>query len=88
MKELRVTSTDSTDGRLVGSLRSVSGAGVVRLEASFDTHVDDLWSAVTDRDRLVQWLGEVEGDLRSGGEFRARFFAAWTFANLQSSWSF
>jgi hypothetical protein len=47
----------------------------VRLEGSFDAHVDDLWSALTDPGRLTRWLGEVEGDLRRGGEFRARFFA-------------
>ena len=26
--------------------------------------------------RLARWLGEFEGDLRLGGEFRARFFAS------------
>jgi uncharacterized protein YndB with AHSA1/START domain len=26
--------------------------------------------------RLARWMGEVEGDLRLGGEFRARFFAS------------
>ena len=26
--------------------------------------------------RLAGWLGEVEGDLRLGGEFRAHFFAS------------
>ena len=26
--------------------------------------------------RLARWLGEVEGDLRQGGEFRARYFAS------------
>jgi uncharacterized protein YndB with AHSA1/START domain len=26
--------------------------------------------------RLARWLGEVEGDLRLGGEYRARFFAS------------
>jgi hypothetical protein len=26
---------------------------------------------------LARWLGEVEGDLRLGGEFRARFFDGW-----------
>ena len=27
-------------------------------------------------DRRACWLGEVEGDLRQGGEFRARYFAS------------
>ena len=64
-------------GRILGSLRAVDGKGVVRMEDRFDTDVDDLWSALTDPDRLVRWLGEVEGDLRLGGEFRARFFDGW-----------
>ena len=35
-----------------------------------------VWSALTDPGRLARWLGDVEGDLRLGGEFRARFFAS------------
>lgn len=70
-----MTSNASAESRILGSLRSVDGAGVVRLEGLFDTQLDDLWSALTDPSRLVHWLGEVEGDLRPGGEFRARFFA-------------
>jgi len=62
--------------RILGSLRSVDGTGVVRLEDRFDTDVDDLWSALTEPDRLARWLGEVEGDLRVGGDFRARYFAS------------
>jgi uncharacterized protein YndB with AHSA1/START domain len=30
----------------------------------------------TQPSRLARWLGEVEGDLRLGGEFRAHFFAS------------
>jgi uncharacterized protein YndB with AHSA1/START domain len=66
----------ATGERILGSLRSVEGKGVVRMEDRFDTDIDDLWSALTDPRRLASWLGEVEGDLRLGGEFRARFFAS------------
>ena len=62
--------------RILGSLRSADGKGVVRMEDRYDTDIDDLWSALTDPRRLARWLGEVEGDLRLGGEFRARFFAS------------
>src|SRR5258708_24650698 len=62
--------------RLLGSLRSADGKGVVRMEDRFDTDIDDLWSALTDPRRLARWMGEVEGDLRLGGEFRARFFSS------------
>jgi uncharacterized protein YndB with AHSA1/START domain len=56
--------------RILGSLRSADGTGVVRIEDRYDTDVDDLWSALTDPARLARWHGDVEGDLRPGGEFR------------------
>jgi uncharacterized protein YndB with AHSA1/START domain len=62
-------------GRILGSLRSAEGKGIVRMEDRFDTTVDDLWSALTDPRRLARWLGDVTGDLRLGGEFRALFLA-------------
>ncbi len=62
--------------RILGSLRSADGKGVVRMEDRFDTSIGDLWSALTDPRRLARWMGEVEGDLRLGGEFRAHFFAS------------
>jgi uncharacterized protein YndB with AHSA1/START domain len=71
-----MTSNAAGGGRILGSLRSADGKGVVRMEDRFDTDITDLWSALTDPRRLAGWLGEVEGDLRPGGEFRARFFAS------------
>ena len=56
--------------RILGSLRSVDGRGVVRLEEHFDTDIDDLWSAITDPGRLAQCHPTVEGDLRPAGTFR------------------
>jgi uncharacterized protein YndB with AHSA1/START domain len=71
-----MTSNARGGGRILGSLRSEDGQGVVRMEDRFDTDIDDLWSALTEPRRLARWLGDVEGDLRLGGEFRARFFAS------------
>ena len=71
-----MTSNTRPGTRILGSLRSADGKGVVRVEDRFDTDIDDLWSALTDPLRLARWMGEVEGDLRLGGEFRARFFAS------------
>jgi uncharacterized protein YndB with AHSA1/START domain len=71
-----MTSNARGGRRILGSLRSADGKGIVRMEDRFDTDIDDLWSALTDPSRLARWLGEVEGDLRLGGEFRARFFAS------------
>jgi uncharacterized protein YndB with AHSA1/START domain len=63
--------------RIVGTLATADGKGVVRMEDRFDTDIDDLWSALTDPGRLARWIGEFDGDLRLGGEFRARFFDGW-----------
>jgi uncharacterized protein YndB with AHSA1/START domain len=63
-------------GRILGSLGSADGKGIVRMEDRYDTDIDDLWSALTDPGRLARWIGEVEGDLRPGGEFRTHFFAS------------
>jgi uncharacterized protein YndB with AHSA1/START domain len=46
------------------------------MEDRFDTDVDDLWSALTDPDRIAHWFGEVEGELSQGGEFRVRIALA------------
>jgi len=63
-------------GRILGSLRSADGKGAVRMQDRYDTDIDDLWSALTDPRRLARWIGEVEGDLRLGGQFRAHFFTS------------
>ena len=71
-----MTSNTRGGDRILGSLRSADGKGVVRLEDRYDTDIDDLWSAITEPGRLARWYGEVEGDLRLGGEYRARLFAS------------
>jgi hypothetical protein len=58
-----MTSNPASPNRIIGTLRTADGKGVVRMEDRFDTGIDDLWSAFTDPGRL-------------GGEFRARFFAS------------
>jgi uncharacterized protein YndB with AHSA1/START domain len=64
-------SSDARPGRrILGDLRSAGGAGVVRIEDRYDTDIEDLWAAMTDPARLARWYGQVEGDLRPGGQFR------------------
>ena len=72
-----MTGNAAAGNRIVGTLRTADGKGVVRMEDRFDTDIDDLWSALTEPGRLARWLGDFEGDLRLGGEFRARFFDGW-----------
>jgi len=69
--------SNATEGILIlGTLGTADDRGVVRMEDRFDTDVADLWSALTEHRRLARWLGEVEGDFRLGGEFRAHFLAS------------
>src|SRR6476660_9355169 len=71
-KEHQMNSNTRGGDRILGSLRSADGKGVVRMEDRYDTDIDDLWSALTDPGRLARWYGEVEGDLRLGGELQVR----------------
>jgi len=61
-----MTSNARAGGRLLGSLRSADGKGLARIEDRYDTDVDDLWSAITDPDRLARWYGRVEGEPGDG----------------------
>jgi Activator of Hsp90 ATPase homolog 1-like protein len=70
-----MTSNPHGGGRILGSLRSADGQGVVRMEDRLDAGIDDVWSALTDPRRLGRWTSEVEGDLRLGGDFHARYLA-------------
>jgi uncharacterized protein YndB with AHSA1/START domain len=69
-KEHQMTGNSRPGIRILGSLRSADGTGVVRIEDRYHAGVDDLWSALTDPGRLAGWHGQVEGDLRPGGQFR------------------
>jgi uncharacterized protein YndB with AHSA1/START domain len=71
-----MTGNTPESGHIVGSLRSADGKGVVRIEGRVDAGIDEVWSALTDPSRLARWYGEVAGDLRLGGEYRARVFAS------------
>lgn len=70
-----MTSNAFVGSRVRGSLRSEEGAGIVRIDARFEADRHDVWLALTDPGRLNDWLGDLEGDLRSGRELSARFFA-------------
>jgi len=65
-----MTSNARSSCRIMGSLRSQDGRGIARMEDRFDTDINDLWSALIDPVRVARWYGQVEGDLRPGGDFR------------------
>jgi uncharacterized protein YndB with AHSA1/START domain len=71
-----MTGDASTAARLLGTLGTADGKGVVRVQDRFDADIEIVWSALTEPARLASWWGEVEGDLRPAGEYRARVFAS------------
>jgi uncharacterized protein YndB with AHSA1/START domain len=75
-KEHEMTSSAQPGSRILGSLGSANGKGVVRMQDRLNSAIHDVWSALTDPARLASWYGEVAGDLRIGGEYRARVFAS------------
>ena len=73
-----MTSDTGRDPRIIGSLRRLEdGSGAVTMEDLYDTDIDDLWSAVTDPDRLARWLASVDGELRLGGLIHAKFTSSY-----------
>jgi uncharacterized protein YndB with AHSA1/START domain len=69
---------ENSGARVLGSLRRMpDGRGAVRVEDLYDTDIDNLWSAVTEPERLRNWIGEVTGDLTVGGAFHATFTSSW-----------
>ena len=71
-----MTGDAGTGARLLGTLGIADGKGVVRVEDRFPADIETVWSALTEPSRLARWWGEVEGDLRLGGEYRERVFAS------------
>ena len=74
-------------------------ASVVTLTRLYDTSVNDLWDALTCKERIPRWFLPVEGDLRLGGRYQCRgnaggtitactpprhFAATWEFGNTTS----
>ena len=62
----------TSETSVLGSLHSVNGEGIVRMEDRLDTGIEDVWVALTDPRRLADWFGDVDGELSPGGEFRVR----------------
>jgi uncharacterized protein YndB with AHSA1/START domain len=63
---------------ILGSMRRIDeNHGAVRVEDVYGTDIGDLWSAISEPDRLARWIATVEGDLRVGGTIRSQFTSAW-----------
>ncbi len=67
----------SDAGTITGKLRIDDGRGTVHMEGLYDTDIEDLWSAITEPERVARWIGVVDGDLTPGGLFHATFTSTW-----------
>jgi uncharacterized protein YndB with AHSA1/START domain len=72
-EEPPMTDQPADTPRILGTLHAVDGVGLVRIEGTTAAAPDAVWAALTEPDRLADWLGTVEGDLREGGEYRGRW---------------
>lgn len=45
--------------------------GIIQMRARYEADIEELWSALTEPQRLAQWYGSFTGNLRLGGEFKA-----------------
>src|SRR5690349_12936550 len=69
-------------------------ASAVTLTRLYDTDVDDLWDAVTSRERIPRWFLPVEGELRPGGKYQLKGNAGGTITactpptHFAATWEF
>jgi uncharacterized protein YndB with AHSA1/START domain len=69
--------TNPTDTRVLGSLREHGGRAIIHVEDVYPADIDDMWSAISQPERLARWLVTIEGDTRVGGSFTAKFTSGW-----------
>lgn len=69
-------------------------ASAVTLTRLYDTDVDDLWDAVTSKERIPRWFLPVEGDLQAGGKYQLKGNAGGTITactpptHFAATWEF
>ena len=51
---------------------------VVVAERTYDTDPEDLWDAITNKERIPRWFAPVEGELRLGGRYQVQGNASGT----------
>jgi uncharacterized protein YndB with AHSA1/START domain len=60
----------AVDRRVVSLERDGAPARAVILSRTYETTIDDLWDAVTSKERLPRWFAPIEGDLQMGGRYQ------------------
>ncbi|TNE58482.1 MAG: polyketide cyclase [Alphaproteobacteria bacterium] len=60
----------AVERRVVSLERDGAPARAVILRRIYKTTIDDLWNAVTNKERLPRWFARVEGELKIGGHYQ------------------
>ena len=60
----------AVERRVVSLERDGAPARAVILSRAYETTIDDLWEAITHKERLPRWFAPVEGDLEIGGRYQ------------------
>ncbi len=74
--------------------RDGSPTRIVIAERAYDAAVDDVWDALTSRERIPRWFLPIDGDLRLGGRYqlegnaRGEVTACDPPTNLALTWEF
>ena len=69
--------------KLENRLHEGRPARVVVAARTYDTTVDDLWDAVTNKDRIPRWFLPISGDLRLGGRYQLQGNAGGTITRCE-----
>jgi uncharacterized protein YndB with AHSA1/START domain len=77
-----------------GGEKNGKPASTVTLTRAYDTSVDDLWDALTNKERIPRWFLPIEGDLRQGGRYQLKGNAGGTItacappSHFAATWEF
>ncbi len=58
---------------------------VVTASRTYDTAIEDVWDAITNRERIPRWFAPISGDLRVGGRFQIEGNAGGEITQCQSA---
>lgn len=74
-------------GAVTREVREVERAGqkarIVVAARSYDTSVEDLWDAISNKERLPRWFAPVTGDFKLGGAYAVQGNASGTITRCE-----
>jgi uncharacterized protein YndB with AHSA1/START domain len=75
---------DAVDRRLGSRTLDAGEARTVTIARVYDTSVEDLWDACTNRERISRWFLPISGDLREGGRYAFQGNASGTIERCEA----